>query len=549
MKTLLERLNPKKVGIIILLLIVLLIANRLLRNTHTEEAPLPEEKPKPVAVVSFGEWTPDARREITGTISSETDIEIRSELPGTIEKTYVDIGDFVKKGQILASFQKGNDATQISYENLLQQLTVAKIQTAASIQSAETALATAKNNQEHTEAAENQGYSQTFDLLRTQAKNAESTFRNLIDWADTRLMVSTSAKANANYEAQQIGQNNTILRQQLKTELERLLLERNKIDSEYIPKTISDEDILAIAAKRLSLLREAQDLARSFNSLVQSTPVTSSFPPSSKTVYENEATNFVSSIDGAVLSLENQITSAKTEQKRNKLALSSVGNAVQQAESSLALTKAQAEAQITQLETQLRLARSSQEDLVVRAPFDGTITNKAILAYDQVSAGTTLFSIVGTDINPKITATITQDELLRIQTNSGSVIAKRENGETIELPEFKISGKLDPVTQKLQVDFPLDEVPEGLLVGSFVKVLLPINGSLSRLLPISAISFEPGGAEVLVVQEGIGERKRVTIGKIVSNAVEIEAGLEIGTPVVQYRTRAHAGEKLEITQE
>ena len=86
-------------------------------------------------------------------------------------------------------------------------------------------------------------------------------------------------------------------------------------------------------------------------------------------------------------------------------------------------------------------------------------------------------------------------------------------------------------------------------MGSFVKILLPIDGTISNLLPISAISFEPGGAEVLVVQDGKGGRKTVTIGKIISNAVEIEEGLDVGTPVVRYRTRAHAGEKLEIRAE
>ena len=549
MKTLLEKLNPKKVGIIVLIILALLIANRVLRSGKTETVDVPEETSKEVSVVSFGEWSPDARREITGTISSGSDIEIRAELPGIIEKTYVSIGDSVSKGQVLATFQKRNDATQISYENLLQQLAVTKVQSAASIQSAETALENAKNNQEHTESSEAQNYSRTFDLLRTQARNAESVFRNIIDWADTRLMVSTSAKANANYEAQQIGQNNSILRQKLKTDLESLLRKRDLLDAEYIPTNISDEDTLRLASERLGLLRETQELTRSFNTLVQNTPVTSSFPPSIKTVYENEATGFVSTIDAALLSLENQIESAKSEQRRNKLSLSGVNNAVQQAESALAVTKAQAQSQITQLETQLRLARSSQEDLIVRAPFDGNITNEAILAYDQVSAGTPLFSMVGTDISPKITAKITPDELLRIQTNPESVSAKLENGDTIPLPVFKISGKLDSVTQKLQADFPLDEVPENLLVGSFVKILLPIDGTISNLLPISAISFEPGGAEVLVVQDGKGERKMVTIGKIISNAVEIEEGLDVGTPVVRYRTRAHAGEKLEIRAE
>lgn len=546
MKTLLERLNPKKIAIILGSIILLLVINRLISNSAPIEEELPQEKIKAVEILEFGIWSPDSRREITGTLLSGTDVTVRAEVSGTIEKTYVTIGDTVKAGQALASFQQRNDTTQISYENLVQQLAVTQIQADSSVQSAKTALETAKRQLEQTEKSEAQNYSRTFDLLKTQAQNAESEFRNILDWADRRLMVSTSAQASVDYHAQQIGRNNTIVRQQLKNETETLLREKKRIEEEYIPKDMSDEEVLILAKDRLALLKNIQSLTRSFNTLVQGTPVTGSFSQTNKASYKNEATNFVSSIDATVLSLESQIEAAKSEQGRNRLSVLAVENAVQNSTAALAVTQAQTQAQVTQLETQLRMARSSQADLTVRAPFSGKITGKEILPYDQVTTGTPLFSIVGTDIEPKLSATITSDELARVMANVDNIKAKLEDGTVMALPEFQISGKLNTMTQKLTVDFPLEKLPDNLLVGSFVKILLPIDNTVSNLLPISAISFEPAGAETLVIEEGKGKRIHIEVGKLISNAVEINGGLEVGTKVVRYRTQAHAGEKLKM---
>ena len=544
MKTLFERLNPQKVTILVGTIILLLIINRLIPRSHIDQEEIPAEKIKAVEILEFGAWSPEEQREITGTILSESDVDVRAKVSGTIEKTFVSIGDTVKKGQSLATFQRKNDATQISYENLLQQLAVTKVQMSASVQSAETALLTAQKQQNQTTSSEAQNYSRTFDLLKTSIRNAETTFRNTLDWADQLLLVSTSAKSAINYQTQHVGKNNYKARQTAKTQVENLLLERNRIDAEYLPKNMTDEQVLLLGKDRLELLRKTQTVARTLTTLIQNTPVIASFPNSAKSSLASIATKNLTGLESAMYSLESQIEAAKSEQERNNLSLLGVENAVQHAEASLAVTKAQAASQISSLETQIRLAQSSQADLVVRAPFDGKITGKNILPYDQVTTGTSLFSIVGSNVEPKLRTTITSNELARIMANIDNINAKLEDGTIIPLPNFQISGKLDAKTQKLTIDFPLKTLPDTLLVGSFVKILLPINNAVSNLLPISAISFEPGGAETLILEKGKGKRVKIEVGRLVSNTVEINNGLSAGTKVVRYRTRAHAGERL-----
>ena len=95
-------------GTIIMILVVILFNN--------EKTVLPSEKiirEKSVEVITFGEWKPTAHQEVLAIIESDKDSAILAKVSGTIENTFVQIGDFVQKGQALASFVKSNDITQI----------------------------------------------------------------------------------------------------------------------------------------------------------------------------------------------------------------------------------------------------------------------------------------------------------------------------------------------------------------------------------------------------------------------------------------------------
>ena len=119
--------------------------------------------------------------------------------------------------------------------------------------------------------------------------------------------------------------------------------------------------------------------------------------------------------------------------------------------------------------------------------------------------------------------------------------------EIIEIPHANASIRINPESQKIQVEFPIATLPDNVYSGAFVKVLLPLNGVKSNLLPISSIAFEPDGAEVLVVDEaGITKRQNVFIGKVVANAVSIIEGLNDDDQVVRYRSQVYSGEVVEI---
>jgi|GEM_PF-7066498 len=67
----------------------------------------------------------------------------------------------------------------------------------------------------------------------------------------------------------------------------------------------------------------------------------------------------------------------------------------------------------------------------------------------------------------------------------------------------------------------------------------------SNLLPFSAVSFEPDGPEVLVVnKDRIVERKKVIVDRVVVSNIEIVSGIEAGEEIVEFYKRVFPGEKV-----
>ena len=178
----------------------------------------------------------------------------------------------------------------------------------------------------------------------------------------------------------------------------------------------------------------------------------------------------------------------------------------------------------------------------VRAPFDGVITSQEISAFDRVSVGQDLFTLVSQDITPKVIAEVTSDELSRLRAQENIQI-RFSTGEIVPVDQSHLSSKINLSTQKIRVEFPLTSLPDDVLVGSFARLLIPPQNGSTQILPLSSLSFEPGGAEVLVLDDdSVARRAQIQYGKIVSDGVEVLSGLEPGTLIVRYRKQAHAGE-------
>lgn len=514
------------------------------------EAPeeVAEIRQKETEIIVFGTWVPDAEREILATLESSGDVDIKADIAGTMAQVLVNIGDRVSKNQFLARFQLEDDSTQATYENALRNLEAVRMSGINTVRSAEITLETAERELEQTRLTQEQTKKQVFEKLRTQSVNSETTASNALDWADRILGASEKFqfRQDANdVTRQHIGSNNTVKRQELKNTV-RLLVSEKKTLSMIPSFRPTDEDYFHFAEERLDFLRSMQTIVREIDSLIRQTHLSSTkFTETDRSTFQTEAENFSSGMDAAILSLESQFETAKTQEQSKELSILTSENKVENARAALELAKVTSASQIATAENTLRSARTGQADLEIRAPFSGKVTDKKVSAFQQVQSGDTLFSLVAGEITPRVTAYVTSDELQRIESSEEIQIKFPNDGiVTVRIPN--LSSKTDPGSQKIRVEFPLDEFPPNTLVGSFARLILPsVKNGNRRLLPISAVSFEPDGAEVLILNEKhIAERRKVEYRRILGDGIEISGGLESGDRVVRYRSRVHAGEKI-----
>lgn len=544
MKQYLTWKNLKIVAGIVLLLVLITV---LSGGESLPEEASPDPVVKTVEVIPFGAWDPDASREILGTVESSTNVDILAEIPGTIASVPVSIGDTVSSGQILARYERRNDATQLGYENAFQNLNAARASAQNSVRSAEISLTTAEQSLRQIQATEGQSYSQSLDTLRTTARNAETTLSTAANWADRILHASDKFRFEIDPTRQMIGSNNSVQKQQAKNMLSRLLQDMQAFDVFPRESVLSEGTLLVFAEKRLAALQDIQKILRDLNALIHETPITSRFSAANRSTYQAEVEGQMAAVDAVVLSLETKIETAKTSTEGNELSVLAAQNKVENARAALELARANAASSVSAAENQLRLAQASQSDLSVRAPFAGTITAKAVQAATQVKAGALLFSLAGKNVEPKITATLSAEELQKLRNAPEKVQVRFPDGMLFPLPTVQVSGTIDPASQKMNVEFPLESLPDEALVGSFVRILVPLRNGVSNLVPISAVSFEPDGAEVLVVSpENTARRQKVETGRIISDAIEIRSGLQPGDQLVRFRKRVNAGEMVEI---
>jgi RND family efflux transporter MFP subunit len=531
-----------KIGIAGLVFLILIMHST--SNKVAEEEILPEKTIKTVEVIPFSQWSPDSSREVLATVASSGEVDILAEVTGTIAKASVKIGEEVSRGQLLASFQLSNDATQVAYDNAVRSLESTQLATQNTVSSAQISLQTAQQSLAQTRLDEAQNYTEVFEQLKTKARNSETTAFNVLDWADRILKASLKFRYADDVDRSQIGGNDSIMKQDTKNIVEALVFAKEKLPT--LPTfQVKDTDFIRYAQARLDFLEDIQGVVQSLDDLIRRTALSQNFSSTNRATYQTEAETFSASINATILTLKTQIEAARSENQRNRLSILTKENAVRNAQAALELAQAQADSSISSAQSSLSLARASQSDLQIRAPFAGTIANKTVTSYDRVTAGEALFTIVSGDVVPKLKASVTRDELKRMQSAPEKISAILPNGERKTLENFLVAGKMNALTQKINVEFPLESMEEDILVGSYVKLLLPVKNGIPNLLPISAVSFEPGGAEVIVISEdGVAHRKQIQTGKIISDSIEIAGGIEEGELVVRFRNRVTAGEEV-----
>lgn len=515
-----------------------------------EEAVVQETIARKAERITFGEWAPQKNREILATVESEQEIAVLAKLSGTIERVAVQIGDRVKKGAVLATFQPENNATQINYENAIRTLETTKGSAENAVLLAELSLQNAQQALRQAKATERKSQEQVFQNLQSTTKNTETTISNVLNFVDRILGASKKFKYELYIGRAEIGAKNYVKKNDTKNLVEALARE-NEALLEIDWEDSSEQQILDQAEARVELAKKLQKALFWFDDLVRDTILSSRFSEASRAAIQTQSEAYLSKIEGATLSLETLALSAKTTDQRSNSTLLLSQNQMKSAQSSLALARANLESQVGGAQNQYRLAQASQQDLVITASFSGVISEKLIQEGDRVLPNQKLFVLTNEEASKKIVAFLSQEEWEAFQAQE-AVLVETNEGVVMQTKEKFLSSRLNPSTQKIKVEMRVEknEDFDKVLVGSFIKVLLPLGQTQKNLVPISSVSFEPDGAEVLILNnKNKTERRKITYGKIISDAVEVLSGLDEKEQVIRFYNRISVGETVIVSDE
>lgn len=180
------------------------------------------------------------------------------------------------------------------------------------------------------------------------------------------------------------------------------------------------------------------------------------------------------------------------------------------------------------------------------APFTGIVQEVSVRIGDSVVPGQRIGVLKAEDTKAnspsQIVAYVGQDRAAHIDVNVSALT--RVNGQSIELKIVHIAkapsrGGAYAVTMSI----PPQDV-ESFVNGSFVEVQLPLDTAENFIIPLDAVRYGAGGAEVYVIEDGKSVAKNLQLGDVIGSFVVVQEGLSPQAQIILDRTIAE-GEALQ----
>lgn len=187
--------------------------------------------------------------------------------------------------------------------------------------------------------------------------------------------------------------------------------------------------------------------------------------------------------------------------------------------------------QLVAAESRLTVSKWKLDNAVVKSPISGTVNNRFVEPGALIAPNVPLFEIVD-DSAIKIICNVPEGRVRRI-----------EKGQKITAAADDASGKQFTGTIKsigIKTDrglnYPVEIImdrDEDLHVGMYLKVRFEaVGGQTSILIPRKAVSGSVLSARVYVVENGKAIERKVTLGEMYGDRIEILEGLNEGEKIV-----------------
>ncbi len=203
-------------------------------------------------------------------------------------------------------------------------------------------------------------------------------------------------------------------------------------------------------------------------------------------------------------------------------------------------TKATSEEDLIEAQTELELAQTEVEILetrlnytTIKAPFSGVITRRLAEPGDAVPRNHHLLTLA----NPRsLVVRVAAPEQLLADLDTESTVKiqlDRPGSQPLTGRLQRIFPTLDPQSRLGTIEVKLDDSPEILRAGQFVRVALTGMAKTRLMIPFAALRTDRRGEYVYIVENKQVARKDITSGERFGDWLEVTEGLEASDRVVK----------------
>jgi membrane fusion protein (multidrug efflux system) len=156
--------------------------------------------------------------------------------------------------------------------------------------------------------------------------------------------------------------------------------------------------------------------------------------------------------------------------------------------------------------------RALIDEKIVKAPFAGRLGIRQIDLGQYLAAGTTIVTLQALD--PILIDFYVPQQALRDVRPGQGVTANVDTFPGVDFPGVveSINSKVDPVSRNVQIRASFRNADHRLVPGMFASVAIDAGAATSEItLPVTAITYNPYGNTVFVVEHGSGSAQRDTV--------------------------------------
>ncbi len=277
------------------------------------------------------------------------------------------------------------------------------------------------------------------------------------------------------------------------------LLENGKFDSSAIPEVRAAN---ANVEQLLAELRQAEANEKRYRELVETGDV-------AMIVYEQYRTQR-DTARARVNNAKEQLNTAINSAKQNNQAIKS------------------AQANVDSTKTQVISAKQAIEDLVVRAPFSGFVSNRSVAIGEFVSSSTPILTLLR--VNPiKVQIQISEADVAYVGIGRGvSVEVNAYKDRKFSGTVTAINPAIDATSRSVIIEAQIENSDNSLRAGMFATAKIVRAGSNEGIFAPKASVFNDQSTQsyrIFVIQEGIAKLRVVQLGTEENEMVQILSGV------------------------